>query len=77
MEDKRADFTPADISRLRVILAKLSPTEREAITRFYELGQPSRQICEDLGLDADEFRRLKSRVRRAFLAGSSKKKKKK
>ena len=77
MEEKKPGFTPSDVSRLRAILAQLSPLEREAMTRFYELGQTSRQICRDLGLNAEEFQRIKSRVKKAFLAGSRKKKKKK
>jgi hypothetical protein len=62
------DSCPSDGLRLRRILAGLSPRELEALYRFYELGQDSSQILQSLGLDANEFRELKWRVRRGFLS---------
>jgi DNA-directed RNA polymerase specialized sigma24 family protein len=53
---------------LRLIMSDLSPLEREALLRFYSLGQTPNQIHRDLDFDVARFRELKSRVRRAVLA---------
>ena len=49
------------------ILAALAPGEREALDRFYNLGQDVRQISRDLGMTEHEFKELRARVKKAFL----------
>jgi len=51
------------------ILAALSSREREALDRFYNLGEELPRIARDLGMTQRELRSLKTRVKRAFLAG--------
>ena len=53
-------------ARLKRILANLSPRQREALYRFYSLGEDSVQVSRALGLDESELRELKSRVKREF-----------
>lgn len=54
-------------ARLRLILSNLAPEEREALVRFYSLGQTPEQIYRDLDFDAARWRELKLRVRKALL----------
>jgi DNA-directed RNA polymerase specialized sigma24 family protein len=53
---------------MRVTLETLSEQEREALIRFYVLGQSPQQISRDLGLDEEQLRAIKERVKKAFLA---------
>jgi DNA-directed RNA polymerase specialized sigma24 family protein len=50
------------------VLARLSADEREALYRFYTLGQREGEISENLGFDESELRSLKARVKREFQA---------
>ena len=58
-------MTPRD-EAMRRILAALTPRQREAIHRFYVLGQNAAQILQDMSMDASEFEELKSRVKRQY-----------
>jgi DNA-directed RNA polymerase specialized sigma24 family protein len=55
-------------AKLRRILSELSPKEREALDRFYCLQQTAEQISSELQIDAEKLRKLKSRVKVAYLA---------
>jgi hypothetical protein len=56
--------------RKQRILSELSSLEREALERFYNLGEDVPKIAQDLGMTSRQVRELKVRVKRAFLAGS-------
>ncbi len=45
------------------LLCQLSSTEREVIRRFYLLGHDSKRIQKDLGMNEDDQRDLRSRVK--------------
>jgi hypothetical protein len=51
------------------ILAALSPAEREALFRFYTLGETTAQISQRLEMTENQFRELKERVRINFQLG--------
>jgi len=53
---------------LKRILSELATQEREALERFYCLQQTAEQIATDLHVDPETLRRLKSRVKMAYLA---------
>jgi DNA-directed RNA polymerase specialized sigma24 family protein len=55
-------------AKLRRILSKLDPKEREALDRFYYLQQTAGQISTELHIDAEKLRKLKSRVKVAYFA---------
>jgi len=64
-------FAPShdeDLSKLKKILARLEPVEREALTWFYVLEHDTVRITAELGISDSQFRELKARVRTAFLA---------
>jgi DNA-directed RNA polymerase specialized sigma24 family protein len=65
------DWFSRDSERTRKqrILAALSSREREALERFYDLGEDISEIARDLGMTKRQLRDLKMRVKRAFLAG--------
>ena len=48
------------------IVAALSPGEREALFRFYNLEEKTAQISQDLGMTESQLRDLKERVRKDF-----------
>jgi RNA polymerase sigma factor (sigma-70 family) len=48
------------------ILKSISRRDREILTRFYLLGQPQEQICQEMGLSDTQFRLLKSRAKARF-----------
>jgi hypothetical protein len=52
--------------KIRQILASLSSTDLEALSRFYGLGEEMNDILRDLGITEVYFRTLKSRVRSQF-----------
>jgi len=53
-------------AKLRRILSKLDPKEREALDRFYYLQQTAGQISTELHIDAEKPRELKPRVKMAY-----------
>ena len=55
--------------RKQRILSALTSREREALERLYHLGEDISQIARDLGMTEREVRELRTRVKRAFLAG--------
>jgi len=57
-----------DLAKLKKILARLEPGEREALTRFYLMEHDAVRITAELGISDGQFRELKARVRTAFLA---------
>ena len=59
----------ANNAKSRRILSALSAREREALDRFYNLGETIPVIARDLGMTQRQVRDLKTRVKRAFLAG--------
>lgn len=65
------DWFSRDSERARKqrILSALSSREREALERFYNLGEDISQIARDLGMTERQLRELKARVKREFLAG--------
>jgi len=50
----------------RDVLKTLRPQDREVLMRFYLWGQPSEQICEEMGLTDTQYRLLKSRAKARF-----------
>lgn len=50
----------------KIALAKLSPKDREILTRFYVLEQTREQICTDMYLTETQFRLAKSRAKARF-----------
>ncbi len=56
----------AKLARMRRIVGSLSPRERDALNRFYNLDQDIRQIAQALQMSENELHELKARVRRAF-----------
>jgi hypothetical protein len=52
-------------------LSALSARDREALDRFYNLGEDIPQIARDLGMTQRALRDLKTRVKRAFVASDS------
>ena len=48
------------------VLARLSPRDREILTRFYLDEQPEEQICREMKLTETQFRLLKSRAKSRF-----------
>jgi hypothetical protein len=59
----------ANNAKRRRILSALSSRERDALDRFYNLGESVPGIARDLGMTQRQVRDLKTRVKRAFLAG--------
>jgi hypothetical protein len=57
-----------DLAKLKKILARLEPGEREALTRFYLMEHDTVRITAELGINDGQLRELKARVRAAFLA---------
>jgi RNA polymerase sigma-70 factor, ECF subfamily len=51
---------------LRGVLMRLSPKDREILTRFYLHEQPQDQICKEMKLTETQFRLLKSRAKARF-----------
>jgi DNA-directed RNA polymerase specialized sigma24 family protein len=56
-----------DLAKLKKILARLEPVEREALTRFYVLGHDTVRVTAELGIGDSQLRELKARVRTAYL----------
>jgi len=54
------------VEKLRAILAKLPPREREAMHRSYVLEQPSTEVLGALGMKDSELLAIKLRVKRAY-----------
>ena len=54
------------VEKLRAIVAKLPPREREAMYRFYVLEQPSTQVLGALGMKESELLAIKLGVKRAY-----------
>ena len=48
------------------VLARLSPRDRDILTRFYLDEQPEDQICREMNLTETQFRLLKSRAKTRF-----------
>lgn len=48
---------------MQEVLLRLSPRDREILTRFYLLEQSKEQICTEMGLTETQFRLLKSRAK--------------
>jgi len=48
---------------MQEVLLRLSPRDREILTRFYLLEQTKQQICAEMGLTETQFRLLKSRAK--------------
>lgn len=48
------------------ILRKMSPRDREILTRFYIDEQPLKEICDEMSLTETQFRLLKSRAKARF-----------
>lgn len=59
MERERADLMAS-------VLRSINTRDREILTRFYLLGQPSEQIRLEMSLTETQFRLLKSRAKRRF-----------
>jgi RNA polymerase sigma factor (sigma-70 family) len=53
------------VEMARQVLARMKPREGEVLHRFYILEQPASEICQDLGLNPDQFRNLKHRAKQA------------
>jgi len=53
---------------LKRILSELATQEREALERFYCLQQTVETISTELHIDAENLRKLKSRVKLAYFA---------
>ena len=51
---------------IQEILAHVEEHEREALRRFYLLGQSQEQICSDLDIARERFLEVKRRVRERF-----------
>jgi RNA polymerase sigma-70 factor (ECF subfamily) len=51
---------------MRVVLASLSPRDRNILERFYLQEQTQEQICEEMSLSETQFRLLKSRAKARF-----------
>ncbi len=49
-----------DMAAIRRIISDLSPRQREALKRFYVLGQNKADILKDLKMDEVEFLKLKT-----------------
>jgi hypothetical protein len=58
---------PENVERLRRSLRGMPEQHREALKRFYVLGQEEEQILADLQLSPEEFRSLRSRAKARFL----------
>lgn len=54
------------VELIRRTLAELSTRDREILTRFYLHEQSAEQICEEMSLNATQFRLLKSRAKARF-----------
>lgn len=54
------------VELIRRTLNELSSRDREILTRFYLHEQSAAQICEEMGLNATQFRLLKSRAKARF-----------
>lgn len=48
------------------VLRSCSRRDREILTRFYLLEQPQEQICDEMALNENQFRLLKSRAKARF-----------
>jgi DNA-directed RNA polymerase specialized sigma subunit len=48
------------------IMAELPHRDREVLSRFYLLRQTPQEIQESLGIDPNEFSRIKARAKRHF-----------
>jgi DNA-directed RNA polymerase specialized sigma24 family protein len=53
-------------AKLRRALSALSPREREALHRFYNLGYDITRIFQELGIKDGDFQKLRSRLRGTF-----------
>jgi RNA polymerase sigma factor (sigma-70 family) len=51
---------------MRSVLMRLTPKDREILTRFYLQEQPQEQICQEMKLTETQFRLLKSRAKDRF-----------
>ena len=71
VSDRRSNPEQDAIARQRIeimrrVLNSLSQRDREILTRFYLMGQPQDQICEEMRLSDTQFRLLKSRAKARF-----------
>jgi len=66
MTDAGASPASYEDAKRRRVLASLTPKEREALYRFYNLRQDPRQISLETGMEQGELHELKSRVRKGF-----------
>jgi RNA polymerase sigma-70 factor, ECF subfamily len=58
------------LDRMVAILSRMSPRERDALTRFYSYEQTQERICDEMELGESEFLLLKARAKTA-LAGTN------
>jgi DNA-directed RNA polymerase specialized sigma24 family protein len=63
-----ASTQDGNLGKLKKILARLAPVEREALARFYLLDQDAVRIAAELGINNSQFQELKARIRRTYLA---------
>jgi DNA-directed RNA polymerase specialized sigma24 family protein len=56
----------SDEEVVRSILDMLTPREREALHRFYVLGQTKAQIVREMGFDEKALQELKARAKKQF-----------
>ena len=53
------------LAQLRRFLKDLTPAERDALRRFYELNQTAAEIKSATGLTQGQLTRLKTRIKKA------------
>jgi hypothetical protein len=63
------DPRPAVVEGVNEVLAALDEKEREALMRFYGQGQPSTQVCREMGLTQEFLSALRSRVKARISSG--------
>jgi len=59
-------FVVSDEEIMRNILAMLTVHEREALHRFYVLGQTNTRISREMSFDEKALRELKARAKKHF-----------
>ena len=55
-------------AKLKRILSQLTPKEREALDRYYNLEHSEEEIASDLEISPDQLRTLRSTVRKVYFA---------
>jgi len=60
---EQAALARQKVEIMQEVLLRLSPRDREVLTRFYLLEQSKQQICAEMGLTETQFRLLKSRAK--------------